>query len=56
MTYQQKRARGLCGRCPNPSPDYCLCFACRVKDSARAKRAYARRKVQQARRNVGRAA
>ncbi len=56
MTYHQRRARGVCARCPNPSPDMTLCFTCRVKDSARAKRRYYEKKLARVRAKVGRAA
>ena len=56
MTYAQRRARGLCARCPKLSETHALCFDCRLKDSQRCKRRYYARKVVKARQNVGRAA
>ena len=40
MTYAQRRARGLCARCPQPSETHTLCLACRIRDSAVSRRRY----------------
>jgi hypothetical protein len=43
--YALHRAQGRCVRCPNESPKFVLCLACRLKDGVDSKRRRDKAKV-----------
>ena len=59
MTYQARRARGLCATCPNAVQGHVRCLGCRLRQAAaykRKRRAAQLAKVGRVRAKVGRVA